>query len=149
MKLVLETNDGKSIDTSSVKYMTMDGTEYALFPVIKNQPVIQNKFEVTEATSIGLDKFFGFHEQKKAHYVRTQKKNKRQKTNSIAYKVREWLDSGLNKGDTTNFASPSEYAIRVAAETQNKNISIRRIRKGLYNVIYNKPQVYARSKYRV
>lgn len=147
MKIVFTTNEGKTIDTSGAKYMTIDGKEFALFPVVNvEQNFTQNKFEVYESTSSALDKFFGFDDQNITPHT---KKLKKEKFNSIAYKVREWLNSGVTPGATTNFASPSEYAIRVAAELQNKNISIRKIRKGIYNVIYNKPQVYARSKYRV
>lgn len=139
MKIVFKTNEGKTVDTTQVQYMTMGGKEYAVFLITEETPVIQNKFDTQEGTFI--ETLFG-----------TEFKPKRkisQRPQSVAHKVREWLNGNLNPGDTTNIASTTEYAIRVAAEGMNKNISIRKIRKGMFNVIYNRPQKYARSKYRV
>lgn len=135
----IEFTDGQMIDTSQGKEMTMDGKKYMIFPLVLEH--FANK-TTKVGTKTSLEDFFNVEqpiETKKRKVVR----------NSIAYKVREWLESGLKPGDTTNFHAPTGYAIRVAAEGLNKNISIRRIRKNVFNVVYNKPQVYARSKNRV
>ena len=36
MKFVMETEEGKKLDTNSVKYITLDGVEYAMMPVVQS-----------------------------------------------------------------------------------------------------------------
>lgn len=132
MKVIFETNDGKTLDTNVIKYISIDNVEYAILPVVrKNKPVNV----VKEITS--LEDFFN-----------VSNKKKRVVAQSVANRVRNWLNASPDIGDTEVFKSPSEYAIRVAAENLNRKVAIRQVRKNMYRATYIKPQQYARARKR-
>ena len=141
MKFVMQTADGNTIDTSDAKPITFNGEEFVMFKVIKSVRSFQpSQFENSVETNNSLEDFF--------NVTPTKRRKKRVVRKSISNKVRQWLDTKPKSGDTTNFESPTDYAIRVAAEARNCKVFIRRIRKGLYNVTFDSKKIYARSKTR-
>lgn len=142
MKFVMKTTDGKTIDTDEGKPVTIDGIRYMMFRLVDDITPSQFKpsqFNNIEDENSSLESFFGV--TKKKLNSKQRKLNKK----SIAYVVRQWLETKPKNGDTINFNAPTDYAIRVAAESKNCKVIIRRVRKGLYNVTFDKKRVYARS----
>ena len=135
MEILIKTADGRTLDLSQVKYMSIENVNYALVPVMGK---IQPKLKVPHQNK-SLEDFFD---------VSDTPRKKGEKVNSTAYKVRQWLESNPQPGSTINFAAPSDYAIRVAAESKNSRVRIRKLRRGLYNVTFERNQIYARSAYR-
>lgn len=132
MKVIFETNDGKTLDTNVIKYITIDKTEYAILPV-----VVKEKPNMLFNAKTTLEDFFN-----------VSNKKKRIVAQSVANRVRNWLNAGPDIGDSEVFKSPSEYAIRVAAENLNRRVAIRQVRKNMYRATYVKPQQYARARKR-
>jgi hypothetical protein len=132
MKVIFETNDGKTLDTNVIKYITIDNVEYAILPVIAKKKQLQS----TDAHLPTLESFFNV------------SKKKRVFAQSVANRVRTWFSSNPDIGDTETFRAPTDYAIRVAAENLNRKVAIRQLRKNMYRATYIKPQQYARSKRR-
>jgi len=149
MLIALKTDDGKNLDTKNVKFMTLDNTEYAMFPVLKTEkllPAKPQKWSVDypedaaqERVSNALeDLILGKLGSKGAGRGRGVRYG------SVAHKVRQWIDSA-KPGDSTTFASPSDCAIRVACETKGVKAKIFKIKRGQYNVMYERDKKYARS----
>lgn len=132
MKVIFETNDGKTLDTNVIKYITIDNVEYAILPVLKKSKPV-NLIEKSKT----LEDFFN---------VRNQ--SKRIVTQSVANRVRSWFNTSPDVGDSEVFKSKSDYAIRVAAENLNRKVLIRQVRKNMYRATYVKPQQYARARKR-
>lgn len=132
MKVIFETNDGKTLDTNVIKYITIDNVEYAILPVLKKSKPV-NLIEKSKT----LEDFFN---------VRSE--SKRTVPQSVANRVRSWFSTSPDVGDSEVFKSKSDYAIRVAAEVLNRKVLIRQVRKNMYRATYVKPQQYARARKR-
>lgn len=149
MLIALKTDDGKNLDTKNVKFMIFDNMEYAMFPVINTEKLLPAKPQkwtidcdedaTQERVSNSLE-----------HIILGQLKNNKPgrgrgvRYGSVAHKVRTWIDAA-KPGDSTVFQSPSDCAIRVACETKGVKAKIFRIKRGHYNVMYERNKRYARS----
>jgi hypothetical protein len=128
MKFFMETNEGKQVDTSNVKYMTFDGVEYAMMAVVKTKQEEKTDYGV-------LRNLFG--EEIQTH--------KRTHANSVARKVNDWLNTNPSKGQTQIFVCNTDGAVRVACENRNVKVSLRRVRKNQWAATFEGKKLYARS----
>lgn len=134
MKFVMETNEGKKLDLNTVKYITFDGIEYAMMPVI--QFIDQKKLDVGNKF---IETLFG---------VEEVAPKTRGRADSVSGMVNQWLNASPKRGETVTFQCNTDHAIRVPCEKRNSKVLIRRIRKGLYSATYQGKFVYARSRAR-
>jgi len=153
MNIAIQTNEGKQLDLTNVKYMTFENVEYALLPVLsKTQTSPLNNVVFTDQSNINrnLDAFFETENtpvqtMQPVRKVRRKIRVKRTHPNSIAHKVREWL-STAKPGQTTVFKSDTEYAIRVACEIAGVKAKIYTLKRGHFSVTYDRKKVYARMR---
>lgn len=138
MNISIQTSEGKQLDTKNIKYMTFDNIEYALLPVVSKPkfPIPKKKVISDEVVDNNLNDFFN---------VDSETKTRKMNTTSTAYKVREWL-ANAKPGESIILKAPSDYAIRVACETQSVKAKIYKVKRGQYRIIYDRKKVYARAK---
>lgn len=138
MNISIQTNEGKQLDITNIKYMTFDNIEYAMLPVLSKIPfpTLKKKTVSDETVDNNLNDFFN---------VESNTKARRVNTSSTAHKVREWL-ANAKPGESVVLKAPSSYAIRVACETQNVKAKIYKVKRGQFTVIYDRKKAYARAK---
>lgn len=130
------TKEGKELDTKNVKYMTFDGVEFALFPVLS---IVQKKFFPTDAKEEKVGNAL------QAALFEDEYSPSKTHKNSVAYRVRQWL-SNAKVGQSTIIEAPTAYSIRVACETRGVKAKIFQQKRGSYRVIFDSRKKYARQK---
>ena len=129
MKITFETEDGKTLDTSNIEYMTLNGVNYAMLKVVETK-------EVQKVEDFSLENFFG---------VQKQPKQPAFTANNVRSAVRQWFDTNPRPGDSQVFKGTT-HAIRISTELFGRKCSFKKIRRNMYQVTYLKPQEYARTK---